>query len=259
MSVAAADIKSCCATAYASAAARYLLGDSFHPGGIQLTTRLVQGLAVGPGAVVADIASGPGTSAQLAARRAGCDVIGLDLSHEIARIAAADASASDLGPRIRFVTADAEALPLRDASVDGVLCECALCLFPAKERAVREIARVLRPGGRLALSDVTAVRERLPATLRTLEAHVACLADAMPLAQIASLLADAGMAVETVERHDDAVRVMLDRIEARLRVARLFGSAAPADHIASAQALLGIVRTAVDEGTLGYGVIIARR
>ncbi len=259
MSVTRADVKACCVAAYDSAAARYLLGDSLHPGGAALTARLVRALGVGPRAIVVDIASGPGTSAQMAARLVGCRVIGLDLSHDSTRVAAANAADADPGGRIRFVTADAEALPLRDASVDGILCECALCLFPAKKRAIREIARVLRRGARLALSDVTAASGRLPVELRTLEAHVACLAGALPLIQIASLVSGAGLIVETLERHDDALGGMLERIEARLRVARLVGGGPLSDHITSAQALLASAREAVSEGTLGYGVVIARR
>lgn len=259
MSVVASDARACCAAAYSSAAARYLLGDSFHPGGLELTARLAGALAVGRGELVADIASGPGTSALFLARSAGCRVIGLDISAAAASEAARAGAVAGLDATVRFACADAEALPLPDASVDGVLCECALCLVPDKRRAVGEIARALRPGARLALSDVTAAPERLSPDLRSLEAWVGCLAGALPLPELADLVSDAGLRVEKVEQRDDVLVAMLDRIEARLRVARLLGAGPLAGHLETATALLASARTALGEHTIGYGVIIARR
>lgn len=245
MTLAADEIKACCATAYSSAAARFLLGDSFHPGGAALTARLAQALRVGPGDVVVDVACGPGTSALQLARETGCEVIGVDL--------APPAPVGD--PRVRFVRGDAESLPLEDESVDGALCECALCTFPNKPAATAELARVLRPGARLALSDLTARSEELPASLATLTAWVACVADARPLEEIAARLADAGLQVEQIEAHDDTLVALVDRIEARLKVAKLV---AP-EVAAGARELLHEVREALDARLLGYGVVIARR
>lgn len=255
MTVAAAEVKACCASAYASPAARYLLGDSFHSGGLALTGRLVRRLAVGPDSLVADVACGPGSSARLAARIGGCAVVGLDISPALA----ATAAAAPPGARVHFVAAAAEALPLDDGSVDGVLCECALCLFPDPARAVREMARVLRVGARLALADVTAAPDRLPPELRTREAHLACLGGARPLEEIVRLVRSAGLAVQSAERHDDAAHALLDRVEARLRLARLVGLGALADGLGTARTIVDAARRALVEGTLGYAVVIARR
>jgi arsenite methyltransferase len=245
VTVAAAEIKACCAAAYSSPAARFLLGDSFHPGGAALTSRLVQALQVGPGDLVVDVACGLGTSARQLAREAGCDVVGVDL---------APPEAAD-DPRVRFLRGDAEALPLDDASVDGALCECALCTFPDKPTAARELARVLRPGARLALSDLTARPAELPESLASLQAWVACVGDARPRDEIAALFAQAGLEIEHSERHDDALTALLDRVEARLKVATLLA----ADATRAARELLHDVRHAVEAGSLGYGVVIARR
>jgi arsenite methyltransferase len=245
VTVAAAEIKACCAAAYPSPAARFLLGDSFHPGGPALTSRLVQALQVGPGDLVVDVACGLGTSACQLAREAGCDVVGVDL---------APPEAAD-DPHVRFVRGDAEALPLADASVDGVLCECAFCTFPDKPAAARELARVLRPGARLALSDLTARPAELAASLVTLQGWVACVADARPLNEIADLLARAGLDVEHTETHNDALAALLDRVEARLKVATLLAAHATR----AARGLLHDVRRAAEAGSLGYGVVIARR
>ena len=257
MTIAAGEIKSCCATAHASPAARFLFGDRFHPGGAALTSVLIDALAVGPGKLVADVASGPGASALQLARETGCVVVGVDYSAE--SVEAATLAAADLGARVRFVVGDAEALPLADASVDGVLCECALCTFPDKAAAVREIARVLRPGARVALSDMTAERERLPAELTSLAAWVACVADARPLAEIASLLGEAGLLVESVEARDETLAALLDRVTARLRVARMTRSELVAGAVDQGELIVAAARRALDEGALGYGIVVARK
>jgi arsenite methyltransferase len=248
-------LKACCAAAYSSDAARFLLGESFHPGGAALTSRLAQALRVGPRDTVVDVASGPGKSALQLTRETGCDVVGVELSPALVAEAGQAAKAAGLGGSVRFLQGDAEALPLPDASADGVLCECALCIFPDKERAVQEVARVLRPGARLALSDLTAVRERLPRELSSLEARVACLGDARSLAETEALLGQAGLIVELAESHDRALVELLDRIEARRWVARsLVGDVA--EHGLS---LLALVRSAVGEGALGYCIVVARQ
>jgi arsenite methyltransferase len=242
----AEEIKSCCATAYSSPAARLLLGDSFHPGGAALTSELARALRVGTGDVVVDVACGPGTSARQLASETGCEVIGVDLSPPADPV-------DEL--RVRFVLGDAEALPLEDGAVDGALCECALCTFPDKRAAAAELARVLRPGGRLALSDLTARTGELPVSLSSLHAWVACIADARPLDVIVALLEDAGLEVERTEEHDDALASLLDRLDARLEVAALLVP----DAAARGRELVGEARSALDRGLLGYGVVIARR
>jgi len=257
--IAAAEAKACCAAAYASTAARFLLGDAFHPGGTALTRELTRALDVGPGQLVVDIASGPGASALRLARSSGCEVLGLDLAAGSAAAATVRAREAGLDAAVRFGCADAEALPLADASVNGVLCECAFCLFPDKARAASEIARILRPGGRLALSDVTADPARLTDELHTLDAHVACVAGARPLDETATMLAAAGLTVEFVARRDDAIGEILDRIDGRLRLARLIGGGPLGDLVDRASALLDAARAAVAAGSLGYGVIVARR
>jgi hypothetical protein len=113
--------------------------------------------------------------------------------------------------------------------------------------AAAELARVLSPGARLALSDVTAEPAALPASLRTLDAWIACLADARPLAETAAFLETAGFEVEVKESHDGALVELLDRIDERLRPLEL------------GLGLLDAARRAVERDALGYGVVVARR
>jgi len=74
------EAKACCTAAYASEAARWLLGETYHPGGARLTRVLVGALAVGPGQTVVEVASGPGSSSRQLAAESGCDVVGVELS-----------------------------------------------------------------------------------------------------------------------------------------------------------------------------------
>jgi SAM-dependent methyltransferase len=259
MALTSQEIKSCCATAYSSAAARWLFGDSFHPGGAELTSRLGRALHAGLGQLVVDVASGPGTSALQIARDTGCEVVGVDLAPDSVAAATHAAAKAGLSERVRFLQGDAEALPLGDEAVDGALCECALCTFPDKATAARELRRVLRPGARVAISDITARREELPSELTGTQAWVACIADARPLDEIASLLQDGGLAVETTERHDHALAAMLDRVDVRLKAARLLGAGLFNDGIAEARGLVAAAQESLSRGLLGYAVVIARR
>ena len=258
MSLAAEEIKTCCVAAYGSPAVRVLLGDSFHPGGLNLTRQLIRPLALGCRSVAVDVACGPGRSSLELARETGCTVIGVDLSAANVAEAQRAAEVAGLADRLSFLVGDAEALPLEAASADGALSECALCTFPDKRAAVRELARVLKPGARLALSDMTADVARLPDELRTLQAWVACIADARPLDEIAELLGGEDFVVESLDRHDNALVQLLDRVEARLKVLAMTAAMSSGD-LERGSSLIALARDAVAAGTLGYGSVIARR
>jgi len=167
-----------------------------------------------------------------------------------------------LSGSIRFHVGDAERLPLPDAIADAVVCECAFCTFPDKATAAAEFARVLRPGGRVGITDVTVTERGLPAELRTLAAWVACLADARPLAQYTEILAAVGLRTGYVEAHDDAMARMVDQIEARLRVLRMTA----ADRLAAAgvdvDAVLryaALAKQAIADELIGYRMLIAEK
>ncbi len=255
----AAAIKACCAAAYSGPAARYLLGDSLHPGGFALTDELVGSLRARPGAVVVDVGSGPGASALRLAHRTGCRVIGVDLAPELIAEATRRAEAAGCADRVRFVKGDAESLPLGEGAADGVLSECALCTVPDKSAAVRELVRVLRPGGRFAISDMTADPERLPAELRSLAGWVACIGGAQPLGTTALVLEQAGLAVELAAQRDRVLVELVDRVGARLRAARLLGVPGLEGEIERGLELVRAARSAVDAGVLGYGVLVGHR
>ncbi|MPZ27426.1 MAG: methyltransferase domain-containing protein [Micromonosporaceae bacterium] len=253
-------VKSCCATAYSSDLVAMLLGEAYHPGGLALTRWLADQLALRPGQAVLDVASGPGTTARLLTTGYGVSVTGIDLSP--VNVARATEAVADL-PGVRFQVGDAERLPMPDASVDAVVCECAFCTFPDKPTAAAELARVLRPGGRLGITDVTAEPDRLPAALTGLAAWVACIADARPAAGYAALLAGAGLRLRgPAERHDNAIARMIDQIDARLRLVALT-SRGEAERLGldlhRAGEVLAAARQAVADGVLGYTLLVVEK
>jgi arsenite methyltransferase len=262
MQLAAEQLKSCCASIYAEPAIRWLLGDELHPGGAEATRRALELIMLRQGERLLDVASGSGASALLAAREFGARVTGIDYGEQAVVDATATARAEGLDSRVRFVQADAENLALPAKSVDAVLCECSLCTFPDQSRAVTEMRRVLRSGGRVAISDVVVDRERLPEELLGPMATVACVGSALSRAGYEELLASEGFEVFAVEDCGrDAMR-MAERIEERLRGARLLGlerfAGSPFD-VEEAIELVRVARRAIDDGALGYATFAASR
>ncbi|MEZ0067259.1 arsenite methyltransferase [Streptacidiphilus sp. MAP12-20] len=255
-------LKACCAAAYSSDTVALLLGDAYHPGGTALTRRLADNLALAPGSRVLDVACGRGTTALLLADTYRAQVDGIDYSPANTALAQGTAQRLGLADRTRFTTGDAEHLPYPDATFDALVCECALCTFPDKPRAATEFARVLRPGGRLGITDVTADPDRLPDQLRGLAARIACIADARPLTGYTTLLTHAGLRVLRTERHDHALLRMLDQIQARLQLLHATSPGRLAElgvDAGAAPAVLAAARAAVADGHLGYALLVAAK
>ena len=255
-------IKACCAAAYGQDAVALVLGESYHPGGLALTRRLARALGLRPGQHVIDVASGPGATARLLAAEFGVTVDGVDLGQSAVDRARSAAEAAGLPVTVRFSVGDAERLPLPGGMADVVVCECAFCTFPDKAAAAGEFARVLRPGGRVGITDVTVADGALPAELTTLTGWVACIAGARPVSRYTDILAVAGLRTVRVEPHDDALARMIDQIEARLAVLRMTA----ADHLMAAgvnvDAVLrytAVTRRAVADGLLGYALLVAEK
>jgi len=255
-------IKSCCAAAYSGDAVALVLGNSYHPGGPALTRTLLGHLRLAQGSRVLDVASGRGASALLIAAEHAVEVDGVDLSESNAAHATAAAAEAGLVGRVRMHTGDAERLPFDDAVFDAAVCECAFCTFPDKATAARELARVLRPGGRLGITDVTVAPPGLTGDLAGLAGWVACLADARPLEEYSAILARAGLRTVHTERHDAALARMVEEIDSRLRVLRMVRATVPA--LAGVDLDRGLelcakAAAAVREGIAGYALLVAVR
>lgn len=258
----ASEIKACCATGYSSDAVALLLGSSYHPGGTALTRRLLDLLRLEPGERLVDVASGVGASSLLAAREYDVTVDGVDLSEANVKLATGAAVARDLTDRARFHLGDAESLPLPAGGWDAVICECALCTFPDKATAVAEMARVLRPGGRVGISDITADRGRLPPELTGIAAWVACIADARPTGEYLEILTAAGFRVAAVEHHTQALERMIRQIGARLDLLAMTSRPkleALGVDLARTGPVLEAARAAVRDGVLDYVLITAEK
>lgn len=256
----AGELKSCCAAAYESNFAHLLLGESFHPGGLNLTARLCQLLALTPGDRVLDVACGRGESAIFVARQFGCAVTGVDFGAETIATAESRAEAARVAHLVRFEVGDAERLAYPDGAFDAILCECAFCTFPDKDAAAREFARILRRGGRLGLSDLTRAAE-LPAQLTGLAAWIACIADAQPCDAYAAQLERAGFSRISIEPHDGALAAMVREIQTKLLSVELMVKLEKINLLgvdfAEAKKMAACAADAVRSGLLGYSLITA--
>ncbi|MCC7493951.1 MAG: arsenite methyltransferase [Fimbriimonadaceae bacterium] len=158
-----------------------------------------------PGETVLDLGSGAGFDAFLARRQMGDEglVLGVDMTPEM--IARARRNAAQLGyTNVQFRLGEIECLPVRDATVDLVISNCVLNLVPEKAAAFAEIARVLRPGGRMVVSDIVTVGE-LPAGLRAdAQAYAGCVSGALPRDEYLAGLAAAGLERVEVLRQVEA-------------------------------------------------------
>jgi arsenite methyltransferase len=257
-----AELKSCCAAAYESDFARLLLGGSFHPGGLDLTERLGEQLGLSPHDRVLDVACGRGDSAIALVRRFGCHVTGIDFGEANIAEARSRAELAGLADRVHFEFGDAERLACPDASFDALVCECAYCTFPDKPAAAREFLRVLAPGGRLGLSDLTR-SGALPAELSGLLAWIACVGDARPVAEYVALLEMAGFESVLAEAHNDALANMVRDIQGRLLAAELMVKLEkvnlPGVEVREANALAAGAAQAVRSGVLGYTLITSKK
>lgn len=163
-----------------------------------------------PGETVLDLGSGGGIDVLLSARRVGSTgmAFGLDMTDDMLALAEKNKAASGLS-NVHFLKGEIESIPLPANSVDVVISNCVINLSGDKDRVLREAFRVLKPGGRFAVSDVV-VRGEIPATIRrSMELWAGCVAGALGdddyLAKLAAAgFEDAAIEVTRVYRADDA-------------------------------------------------------
>jgi arsenite methyltransferase len=158
-----------------------------------------------PGEVVVDLGSGGGLDVFLASKMVGPEgrALGIDMTLAMIERARANAAAGDY-PNVEFYQSTIDSIPLPDASVDCVISNCVLNLAPDKLAVFREIARVLKPGGRLAVSDIGLKGELPEAIARSVAAYVGCIAGAIKIDDYrAGLLATGFEHVEIVDSGAD--------------------------------------------------------
>lgn len=157
------------------------------------------------GEIVLDLGSGGGIDVLLSARRVGPTgfAYGLDMTDEM--LALAEKNKADSGAEnVRFLKGHIEDIPLPDESVNVIISNCVINLSADKPKVLQEAFRVLRPGGRFAVSDVV-VEGEIPVGLRRdMEAYVGCVAGALERQEYLSLLAEAGfvdVGIESTRRY----------------------------------------------------------
>jgi SAM-dependent methyltransferase len=158
-----------------------------------------------PGEVVVDLGSGGGLDVFLAARKVGPTgkAIGIDMTPEMLARARENAKRQGL-ENVEFYEATIDNLPLPDASVDCVISNCVINLAPDKDAVLREIARVLKPGGRVAVSDIALKKPLPPEIGNDLLAYVGCIAGAISIDDyVAGLKATGFSTVEVVDTKKD--------------------------------------------------------
>jgi arsenite methyltransferase len=158
-----------------------------------------------PGEVVVDLGSGGGLDVFLAARKVGPTgkAVGIDMTPAMIDRARANAQRQGFA-NVEFHLAAIDAIPLPDDSADVVISNCVINLTPDKGAVFREIFRVLKPGGRVAVSDI-ALKQPLPPEVGSdLLAYVGCIAGAVPIAEYVNGLTGAGFAaVQVVDTQKD--------------------------------------------------------
>ena len=183
-----------------------------------------------PGEVVLDLGSGGGIDVLLSARRVGPTgkAFGLDMTDDMLELARRNAAEAGV-TNVEFLKGEIEHIPLPDASVDVVISNCVINLSGDKRRVLAEAFRVLKPGGRFAVSDIV-VRGEVPADVRrSMELWVGCVAGALEEGEFLRLLGDVGFEDASIEptrvyRSEDA-RAFLDEagIDAAANLAEIDG------------------------------------
>jgi SAM-dependent methyltransferase len=156
-----------------------------------------------PGEVVLDLGSGGGIDVILSARRVGATgkAYGLDMTDEMLDLARGNAAEAGV-TNVEFLKGHIEQIPLPDATVDVVISNCVINLSTDKAAVIDEAARVLRPGGRFAVSDVVADPDLDDTTRRDIDQWTGCVAGALTRDRYTSLLAAAGLTdIEIIESH----------------------------------------------------------
>jgi arsenite methyltransferase len=155
------------------------------------------------GETVLDLGSGAGADVLISARRVGPTgrAIGLDMTDEMLALARGNAAQAGV-ENVEFVKGYIEAMPLADASVDVVISNCVINLSADKPAVLREASRVLRPGGRFAVSDVIADDDMDEVTRADMAKWTGCIAGALTRSEFERALAAAGLeSVEITETH----------------------------------------------------------
>jgi ubiquinone/menaquinone biosynthesis C-methylase UbiE len=198
--------------------------------------------ALRPGETVLDLGSGAGMDAFLAARQVGPTghVIGVDMTDAMLEKARENARKADL-ENVEFRKGHIEALPVEDESVDAIISNCVINLSPEKDRVYREAFRVLRPGGRLMISDIVLERPLPASIIESIDAYIGCVGGASLRAEYFEVIEKAGFREVRVDREarfadamdfdDPKLQELMEKLDISVDEAKSYGDAVTSVHI----------------------------
>jgi arsenite methyltransferase len=196
--------------------------------------------ALKPGEVVLDLGSGGGFDVFIAGRKVGPTgrAIGVDMTPEMLAKARGNVARyrKETGlDNTEFRLGEIEHLPMADNSVDVIISNCVINLSPEKPQVWREMARVLKPGGRVAVSDMALLKPLPPEVLKLVEALVGCVAGAVLVSETGRMAKEAGLTGITLKVKTDYVAKMLDFEDPLYKklIQLLPAGTKPADYITS--------------------------
>src|ERR1017187_9217881 len=171
--------------------------------------------ALKPGETVLDLGSGGGFDVFIAGRKVGATgrAIGVDMTPEMlgkARNNVAHYRKETSLDNVEFRLGEIEHLPVADSSVDAIISNCVINLSPDKAQVWREMARVLKPGGRVAVSDMALLKPLPPEVLKMVEAIIGCVAGAALVSETGRMAHEAGLADIVLKVKSDYIEAMLD-------------------------------------------------
>jgi len=251
----------CCADLYQHPLVQAVLGESWHPGGLALTRALAKEISLSRDDRVLDIACGRGASALMLAQVFKCRVTGVDTSATAIDQARREARRYRLESLVDFDQSDATRLAFPAATFSAAFCECATSLLTDRRSAFGELARMLRPGGRLALSDVTFRPEALPEPIDSLLARALCIPLGMGPEAYVQLIEEAGFVMRGQTDYSGTIAQLLDKVESLLGLGQQPDLAGQADGepLRRTGAALHCARQLLQQGDLGYWAFIAQR
>ena len=247
---------SCCSAFYEQDWVRHLAGDIFHPGGPDLTRRTIAAMNLHPGARIADLGCGTGTSALMLANELGLEVSAIDLSEDnIKRAESRLSSETGQHTAVQFQPADAHKLPFEDSYFDGVLAECTFSLFSNQQAVLEEVKRVLKPSGQFGITDM-AVGGPLPDDIASVIAPWTCLVDAVDQQAYTDNFTRAGFEILKFSDESAGLTSLINLLKRKLLLLGvgtvLAGANVPKFDIAEIKFWLDRLAAEVEKGTIRY-------
>jgi SAM-dependent methyltransferase len=243
---------SCCSDFYEQDWVRHLAEDIFHPGGVELTKKTLAAMNLPAGAAIADLGCGTGTTAIMLARDYDLRVSAVDIS--AANIERAVERLNPEHATVRFCRADAHDLPFKDSELDGLIAECTFSLFREQHKVLAEIRRVLKPGGKLAVTDM-ATHGTLPDDIAAVLAPWTCLADAVDQETYLEMFTTAGFEIQAMADESASLVSLVRMLKRKLLLgagAALANDALPSLDLAAIKFWLDRFETEVRQGSIRY-------